>query len=351
LNTVVVPCTGNRHDLPATNMAGERLDQALVERGLCESREKARRAIMAGQVLVNQQPARKASERVSIGDNLSLAEVEKYVSRGGLKLEHALHHFHLDVTGQTAVDLGASTGGFTDCLLQHGAAFVYAVDVGHAQLSWKLRQDPRVIVMEKTNARLVTPSSFQAALDRITEPERLNQSGGAHAPPRVPTGAPAGPGESPSEVTSASRVVGGTPTTAREGVCAPLGVIGGAPTTARYGVCSPHPKKFSPVDLVVIDCSFISLRRILPVAVALLRGSGRMAPLIKPQFEAGKAEADKGRGVITDPAIHARVLRELEEFVRAQPGLAWRGSTESPLLGPAGNKEFFALIEKTGQSD
>lgn len=109
--------------------------------------------------------------------------------------------------------------------------------------------------------------------------------------------------------------------------------------------------KFAPVDLVVIDCSFISLRRILPVAVALLRVSGRMATLIKPQFEAGKAEADLGRGVITDPAIHARVLRELEAFVDGQPGLAWRGVTESPLLGPAGNKEFFALIEKTGESD
>jgi 23S rRNA (cytidine1920-2'-O)/16S rRNA (cytidine1409-2'-O)-methyltransferase len=272
-------------------MAGERLDQALVERGLCDSREKARRAIMAGQVLVNQQPARKASERVSTGDNLTLAVAEKYVSRGGLKLEHALHHFHVDVTGQTAIDLGASTGGFTDCLLQHGAALVYAVDVGHGQLAWKLRRDPRVIVMEKTNARQLTPASFQTALERTTKDKAGNSLTGPNSP------------------------------------------------------------EFIPVDLVVVDCSFISLRRILPVAVALLRVSGRMAPLIKPQFEAGKAEADKGRGVITDPAIHARVLRELEEFVRAQPGLAWRGSTESPLLGPAGNREFFALIEKTGQSD
>jgi 23S rRNA (cytidine1920-2'-O)/16S rRNA (cytidine1409-2'-O)-methyltransferase len=102
------------------------------------------------------------------------------------------------------------------------------------------------------------------------------------------------------------------------------------------------------VDLVVIDCSFISLSRILPVAVALLRASGRIVALIKPQFEAGKAEADKGRGVITDPAIHARVLAEVEAFARAVPGLGWLGVTESPLLGPAGNKEFFALIEKTG---
>jgi 23S rRNA (cytidine1920-2'-O)/16S rRNA (cytidine1409-2'-O)-methyltransferase len=103
------------------------------------------------------------------------------------------------------------------------------------------------------------------------------------------------------------------------------------------------------VDLIVIDCSFISLHKIIPVAVALLRPSGKLVPLIKPQFEAGKAEADKGRGVITDPAIHARVLRELEESVSEWMGLIWRGSTESPLLGPAGNKEFFALIEKAGQ--
>lgn len=252
-------------------MAGNRLDQALVDRGLCESRERARRAVMAGQVLVNQQPARKPGDRIRDSDNIALTTVEKYVSRGGLKLEHALSHFQLVVTGQTAIDLGASTGGFTDCLLQHGAAKIYAVDVGHGQLAWKLRQDSRVIVMEKTNARALTAASF--------------------------------------------------------------------------------PAPFEPVDLVVMDCSFISLKRILPVAIALARVSGKLLPLIKPQFEAGKTEADKGKGVITDPAIHARVLRELEDFVREQPGVAWRGSTESPLLGPAGNKEFFALIEKTGQSN
>lgn len=238
----------------------------MVERGLCDSREKAQRAIMAGQVVVNDQPARKASDRVTPEDHIALTAAEKYVSRGGYKLEHALKHFHLDVTGQTAIDLGASTGGFTDCLLQHGAVEVYAVDVGHGQLAWKLRNDPRVVVMEKTNARELTPERFRAP---------------------------------------------------------------------------------APMDLAVIDCSFISLTRILPVAVALLRDSGRIVALIKPQFEAGKAEADKGQGVITDPAIHARILAEMETFTRAQTKLAWRGVTESPLLGPAGNKEFLALIEKT----
>jgi len=119
-------------------------------------------------------------------------------------------------------------------------------------------------------------------------------------------------------------------------------------TNARDLVPAAFPKPCSPADIAVIDCSFISLTRILPAAVALVRPTGKIVALIKPQFEAGKAEADKGKGVITDPAIHARVLRELEEFVLQQPRMTWRGTTESPLLGPAGNKEFFALIEKTG---
>lgn len=245
-----------------------RVDQALVDRGLCESREKAKRAVMAGQVLVNGQPARKPSDSIKHDDELSLAAAEKFVSRGGQKLEHALQHFQLTVTGLTAVDLGASTGGFTDCLLQAGAAKVYAVDVGHGQLAWKLRRDRRVVVMEKTNARHLTP-------------ERM-------------------------------------------------------------------PPPFTPVDLAVIDCSFISLRKILPPAVALLRATGRIVALIKPQFEAGKAEADKGAGVITDAAIHERVLDELHGFVAEQSQLRWCGVTESPLLGPAGNKEFLVLIEKQG---
>lgn len=245
-----------------------RLDQTLVERGLCESREKAKRAILAGQVRVNQQTARKASDSVKATDILALVAPEKFVSRGGLKLEHALEHFHLDVSGQTAIDLGASTGGFTDCLLQHGAAKVFAVDVGRAQLAWKLRHDPRVVVMERINARSL----------RLTD-----------LPPPAP-----------------------------------------------------------PADLVVIDCSFISLRKILPPAVALLRPFGRILALIKPQFEAGKAEADRGAGVIRDPAIHERVVRELNEFATGPLGLRWVGVTESPAPGPAGNKEFLALIEKLG---
>ncbi len=241
-----------------------RVDQALVDRGLCDSREKAKRAVMAGTVKINDHPARKPSDTVKPDDQLALTAEEKYVSRGGHKLEHALAHFPVSPAGLTAIDLGASTGGFTDCLLQHGASKVFAVDVGQGQLAWKLRRDRRVVVMEKTNARGLKPENFPA-----------------------------------------------------------------------------------PADLAVIDCSFISLRKILPAAIALLPPSGKIIALIKPQFEAGKAEVDKGAGVITDPAIHDRVLRELEEFVGQQPQVAWRGVTESPLLGPAGNKEFLVLIEKT----
>ena len=246
----------------------KRLDVALVERGLATSREKAQRAVMAGLVRINGQPARKSSDAIKDNDEVSVTEGEKYVSRGGHKLEHALKEFALDVTGVTAIDLGASTGGFTDCLLQHGAAKVFAVDVGHGQLAWKLRNHPQVVVMEQTNARGLTPCGF--------------------------------------------------------------------------------PKPFSPADFIVIDCSFISLRKILPPAVALLRPAGRIVALIKPQFEAGKAEADKGAGVITDPAIHERVIRELQEFTGSIPQLTWRSVTPSPLLGPAGNREFLALIEKAG---
>jgi 23S rRNA (cytidine1920-2'-O)/16S rRNA (cytidine1409-2'-O)-methyltransferase len=230
---------------------------------LCDSREKAKRLILAGQVRINNHPAKKPSDNVRAGDQISIDAPEKFVSRGGHKLEHALDHFKLKVAGLTAIDIGASTGGFTDCLLQRGAEKVFAVDVGQGQLAWKLRNDPRVVVMEKTNARFLKPEHFPGL-----------------------------------------------------------------------------------ADLIVADCSFISLTKILPASVQLLKAGGYIVALIKPQFEAGKEEVDKGRGVITDTAIHNRVLAELREFVSAQAGLCWRGVVESPLLGPAGNKEFLALIEK-----
>lgn len=237
-----------------------------MDRGLCESRSQAQRSIMAGQVRINGQPARKASDWVREGDALELSSGDQYVSRGGHKLEHALRHFSLPVQGARCLDLGASTGGFTDCLLQHGAASVHAVDVGHGQLSWKLRQDPRVVVLERTNARSLTPAQLGSE---------------------------------------------------------------------------------EPFDLAVADCSFISLRLILPPIPRLLRMGGHVAALVKPQFEAGKEEVDRGAGVITDPLIHARVIASLEAFVAEElPALAWRGITESPLRGPAGNKEFLAHLER-----
>jgi len=278
-----------------------RLDQLLVERGLCASREKAKRLVLAGQVRVNGQSARKPSDSVKAAAEITVEVPEKFVSRGGHKLEGALVHFKLEVSSLTAIDLGASTGGFTDCLLQRGAARVYAVDVGQGQLAWKLRQDPRVVVMEKTNARYLTRRDFAAGEAKAVADPR---------PSRPPT--------------------------------SNLHLSAAAPQPSTL---NPQPAP-PPADLIVVDCSFISLKKILPSALPLLKPGGRMLALIKPQFEAGRAEADKGRGVITDPAVHERVLAELREFVAAQAGVCWRGVVESSLLGPAGNKEFLALIEK-----
>lgn len=246
----------------------ERLDQALVSRGFSPSREQAQRLVLAGAVRVNGQVADKPGRHVRAEDALELAARQRYVSRGGEKLEHALQKFPIQVTGAVALDLGASTGGFTDCLLQHGAHRVYAIDVGRGQLSWKLRRDPRVVVMEGVNARYLSSADFPA---------------------------------------------------------------GGPP---------PH--------LAVIDCSFISLKKILPTAVELLAPSAMIIALVKPQFEAGRAEADRGAGVITDPTVHRRVLSELADFVGTLSACRWIGVTESPLRGPAGNKEFLACIEKFG---
>ncbi len=296
----------------------KRVDQALVERGLSDSREKARRAVMAGHALVNRQPARKPSDAVADTDDLALAEGERFVSRGGHKLEHAFAHFGLDVVGATAVDLGASTGGFTDCLLQRGAARVFAVDVGHGQLAWKLRQDPRVVVMERTNARTLTPEAMQQ--------EPANPRAVGRLAPRADVGRSA---------------TGATPHSAHRN--------GADRSTADRSTAnrSTANRRFDGADIVVVDCSFISLRLILPAAVALLRPGGRIVALVKPQFEAGKAEADRGAGVIRDAAVHRRVMAELQAFVGAKTGLAWSGEVESPLLGPAGNKEFLVLLETT----
>jgi 23S rRNA (cytidine1920-2'-O)/16S rRNA (cytidine1409-2'-O)-methyltransferase len=233
----------------------QRLDLLLVERHLVGSREDGRRRILAGQVLVNDQAASKAGNLIDVSAEIRLKPTAPYVSRGGVKLEKALREFSLDVTGKTALDVGASTGGFTDCLLAHGAAQVIAVDVGYGQLDWKLRNDPRVIVLEKTNIRYL-------------EVSRLPQ----------------------------------------------------------------------PADIATIDASFISLKLILPHLKLLLVPAADVVALIKPQFEVGKGKVGKG-GVVRAPEEHQRVIEEIRTAALAS-NYDILGLTESPLLGPKGNKEF-----------
>jgi 23S rRNA (cytidine1920-2'-O)/16S rRNA (cytidine1409-2'-O)-methyltransferase len=238
-----------------------RLDQALVERQFYSSREEARCAIMAGEVRVNEQLAEKASLMITVDALIVTARPPRFVGRGGLKLQGALDFFRIDVHGQVAVDLGASTGGFTDCLLQRGAAHIYAVDVGHGQLDWKIRNDSRVIVLEKTNARHLSASSL---------PE--------------------------------------------------------------------------PVDLSVIDVSFISLTLILPNAFALLRPSGTVLALIKPQFELARADVARG-GVVRDSALHQKAQRKIATFIE-QLGHFVIGTAASVITGADGNQEFFICAHK-----
>ncbi|MBN2550126.1 MAG: TlyA family RNA methyltransferase [Anaerolineales bacterium] len=242
-------------------MAKARLDVLLFERGLVESRSLAQRLVMAGQVRVNGQVIIKPSTNVSPDAQIEINLGPPYVSRGGEKLAAALQAFGLPVEGKICADIGASTGGFTDCLLQNGAARVYAIDVGKGILHWKLRQDSRVMVMEETNARYV---------------ERLPET----------------------------------------------------------------------IHLVTIDASFISLKILLPVVKGWLiaQGSGGdVVALIKPQFEAGRAEVNRGDGVIRDPEIHQQVLMDILCFAQVQ-GYGVHGWIRSPLLGPKGNTEFLAWL-------
>jgi 23S rRNA (cytidine1920-2'-O)/16S rRNA (cytidine1409-2'-O)-methyltransferase len=236
--------------------AKERLDVLLASRGLAESREIAQRLIGAGQVLVDGQPALKAGHRFPVGAALEVKSGPPFVSRGGEKLDAAFAAFGLRVEGLVCLDVGASTGGFTDCMLQRGAARVYAVDTGKGQFHWKLRNDPRVTLLENTNARYLKPDAFA---DR-----------------------PA---------------------------------------------------------FVAIDVSFISLTKVLPAVIQTLAERAQIVTLVKPQFEAGRAQVGKG-GVVRDPAVHQAVLDRIREFGTQALGLAWMGCRESPLRGPAGNIEF-----------
>jgi len=237
----------------------ERLDTRLVALGLVASREKAQRLILAGAVRVNGQTAHKPSDTVEATAAITIEAAEKFVSRGGHKLEAALDAFAIPCQNAVCIDIGASTGGFTDCLLQHGANRVHAVDVGKGQLDWKLRNDSRVVIHDERNARHLTPADIGEAADIITA-----------------------------------------------------------------------------------DVSFISLTKVLPAAVALLKPGGVLVALIKPQFEAGRKDVKKG-GVVRDSAVHERVKEEITTFAVRTLGLRLLGAViESPLLGPAGNKEFLA---------
>ena len=238
-----------------------RLDKLMVERGLAPSREKAQALIMAGQVVVGDHAVDKSGQQVALDADIRIkGDVLPYVSRGGLKLKKALDEFGVDVTGVVAIDVGASTGGFTDCLLQAGARKVFAVDVGYGQLAWKLQQDPRVVSMEKTNIRHLLPEQLD---DRP--------------------------------------------------------------------------------ELAVIDASFISLAKVLPATVALVRPGGCIIALIKPQFEVGKGEVGKG-GIVRDPAAHERVIDGVRQTAR-EMGLIVAGLCESPITGADGNREFLILLE------
>jgi 23S rRNA (cytidine1920-2'-O)/16S rRNA (cytidine1409-2'-O)-methyltransferase len=235
-------------------VAKKRLDVLLVERELAETCQRAQAFILAGDVQVNRQVIRKAGALVTDGDEITLRAPLKYVSRGGPKLEGALEALAVSPRDKICADLGASTGGFTDCLLQRGAARVYALDVGYGQLAWKLRNDPRVVIMERVNVR--------------------------H--------------------------------------------LAGLP---------------EPIDLAVIDVSFISLTLVLPAARRLLQWCGEVIALVKPQFEAGRTQVGKG-GIVRDARVHRAVLEKIAQHALEND---WRvrGISRSPITGTDGNVEFF----------
>jgi len=236
----------------------------MVSRGLAESRTKAQALIMAGAAFSGEKKLAKAGEMLAEDAALEVrGKDHPWVSRGGIKLDHGLNHFGFDVTGEVALDIGSSTGGFTDVLLSRGAAKVYAVDVGTNQLAWKLRQNSRVVVLEQTNARFLTN-------EQIPEP----------------------------------------------------------------------------VDVIVCDASFISLSKVLEAPLKLAKPGARLVALVKPQFEAGRAEVGKG-GVVRDAAVHERVCAEARAWVESQ-GWTVLGIEQSPITGPEGNVEFLLGAKKNG---
>lgn len=243
----------------------ERLDKLLVQRGVVVSRERARALILAGKVIVDDHRVDKVGAQVLVDADLRLkGEDIPYVSRGGLKLEKAIQEFNLEIEDKIAIDVGASTGGFSDCLLQHGAKKIYAVDVGYGQLAWTLREDSRVVNLERCNIRHLQPTQLDD----------------------IPT-------------------------------------------------------------LAVIDASFISLTKVLPNTLSLLSDDAEIIALIKPQFEVGKGQVGKG-GVVKDEEQHVLVVKQISDLAIELNCLV-HGVTESPILGPKGNREFLIYLQKIGK--
>ena len=235
----------------------------MVSNGFAKSREQANSIIMTGNVFANDKRVEKPGQQVSQNSKIVIkGKTYPWVSRGGVKLNKAILEFNLECNSIIALDIGASTGGFTDVLLANGANKIYAVDVGYGQLDWKLRQDERVIVKEKTNARYLTDQIIQ-----------------------------------------------------------------------------------DPLDAVVCDASFISLKKVLPSGLSLLKANGWLVALIKPQFEVGKGLVGKG-GVVRDPKQHERVINDVREWIEFEMKMNVLGVIESPILGPSGNKEFLLVVKK-----
>lgn len=265
----------------------ERIDKLLVECGLVETCSQAERLILCGEVYVNAEKITKPAKLVEKNSKIEIKRSLPYVSRGGIKLEKAINEFKIQVKDRICLDVGASTGGFTDCLLKHGAKLVYALDVGYGQLDWSLRNNSRVVNIERTNIRYFDKRGLAQILER-----------------RLP------------QITQTLHLT-------------------------HYTLHDTF-HDFVP-DLATVDVSFISLEKVLLKVCRLLKDEGEIIALIKPQFEAGRNKVKKG--VVKDKKIHEEVIEKIKKFAESL-GLIFQGIVPSPLKGPKGNIEYFMLMKK-----